>query len=205
LSATDYTLRYLAETEKIAAHLSSEGGAEQIDRMVGLLRDVRGRGGRVFFLGVGGGAGHASHAANDFRKIAGIESYSPSDNVSELTARINDEGWETSYSNWLRGSRLCSRDALFLFSVGGGDREKNISVNLVKCLQLAKEVGAGVLGIVGRDGGYAAQVGDEVLVVPTISADTVTPHTEAFQAAIWHCIVSHPGLKLHEMKWESET
>ncbi len=200
MSATDYTLRYLAEMREIAAAID----AERIDGIVRLLRLVRERGGRVFVLGVGGGAGHASHAASDFRKIAGIESYCVSDNVSELTARINDEGWETSYSNWLRVSRLGPQDAVFVFSVGGGNLERKISVNLVKSLQLAKEAGAAIAGIVGRDGGYAAEVGEEVLVVPTASADTVTPQTESFQAAIWHCIVTHPLLKLHETKWESE-
>ncbi len=200
MSTTDYTLTYLAEMAKIAALVD----APQIDRIVRLLRTVRDRGGRVFFVGAGGGAGHASHATSDFRKIAGMECYCPSDNISELTARINDEGWETSYSNWLRGSRLCAKDALFVFSVGGGDQKKQISVNVVKSLQLAKEAGAAIVGIVGRDGGYAAQVGDEILVVPSISPDTITPQTETFQAAIWHCIVTHPLLKLNETKWESE-
>jgi D-sedoheptulose 7-phosphate isomerase len=201
LSATEYTRRYLAEIEKIAAGIDPV----RIDRIARLLREIRERGGRVFFLGTGGGAGHASHATSDFRKIAGIECYCPSDNVSELTARVNDEGWETSYSNWLRGSRLCSKDALFLFSVGGGNLTRNISANLVRSLQLAKETGATIIGIVGRDGGFTAEVGDEVIVVPTISTDTVTAHTETFQAAIWHCIVTHPELRLHAMKWESET
>ena len=199
MSATEYTLRYLAEVQKIAAGIDPV----KVDRMVHLLRDVREKGGRIFFIGVGGGAGHASHAVNDFRKIAGIESYSPSDNVSELTARTNDDGWDTTYSNWLRGSHIKAEDALFVFSVGGGNLEKNISANIVKSLQLAKEVGARVAGVVGRDGGYTAKVGDEVIVIPVLSPDTVTAHTEAFQATIWHGIVSHPDLKVNEMKWES--
>jgi D-sedoheptulose 7-phosphate isomerase len=200
LSATEHTERYFAELARIANGIDPS----RIDRIARLLRDVRERGGRVFFLGVGGGAGHASHAASDFRKIAGIECYCVSDNVSELTARVNDDGWETSYANWLRASRLSSRDALFLFSVGGGTLEKNISVNLVRSLELAKETGASIIGIVGRDGGYTAKVGDEVLIVPTVSPDMLTALTETFQAAIWHCVVTHPDLKLHEMKWESE-
>jgi D-sedoheptulose 7-phosphate isomerase len=200
LSAGEHTERFLADIGKIAALISPD----KIDRIVALLREVRDGGGRVFFLGVGGGAGYASHAVNDFRKIAGIESYTPSDNVSELTARVNDDGWETAYSNWLRGSRLNSKDAVFVFSVGGGDVERNISANIVKSLQVAKEVGAKVAGIVGRDGGYTAAVGDEVVVIPVLSAETVTPYTEAFQAVIWHCIVNHPELKLHAAKWESQ-
>jgi D-sedoheptulose 7-phosphate isomerase len=200
LNASVYAARYLAEVAKIAAMI--EPG--KIDRMAALLRDVRDQGGRVFFLGVGGGAGHASHAASDFRKIAGIESYAASDNVSELTARINDDGWETSYSGWLRGSHLNSKDAVFVFSVGGGDLEKKISLNLVDSLRLAKEVGARIAGIVGRDGGFTGKIGDEVIVVPTLSPDVITPHTEGFQAVLWHCLVTHPDLKLHEMKWESE-
>lgn len=171
--------------------------------MAEVLADVRDAGGRVFFLGVGGGAGHAGHAVNDFRKIAGIECYAPTDNVSELTARINDDGWESSFANWLRGSRLCSRDAVFVFSVGGGDLEKNISANIVQSLTLAGEVGSRVLGIVGRDGGRTAKVADVCIVVPTMSPDTVTAHTESFQAVLWHALVSHPRLRKDEMKWES--
>ncbi|MBT9329487.1 SIS domain-containing protein [Acidipila sp. 4G-K13] len=174
-----------------------------VDRMVHLLVETRRQGGRVFFLGVGGGAGHAGHAVNDFRKIAGIECYAPTDNVSELTARINDDGWESSYANWLRTSRLGAKDMLFVFSVGGGNIERNISVNLVASLRLAQQVGARVLGVVGRDGGYTAQVADACIVIPTLSPETVTPHTEEFQAVVWHLIVSHPGLKQNEMKWES--
>lgn len=195
-----HTAQYLADMQKIAAAIDPG----KIDRIVLLLRDLRTRGGRLFCLGVGGGAAYASHAVSDFRKIAGIESYSPSDNVAELTARINDEGWQTAYADWLRGSRLNSKDVLFVFSVGGGSLEKDISVNLVRSLQLAKEVGATIAGIVGRDGGYTAEVGDEVVVVPTVSPTTVTAHTEAFQAVLWHAIMSHPGLQVNAMKWESE-
>ncbi len=176
---------------------------KQVEHMVDILVDVRGWGGRVFFLGVGGGAGHAGHAVNDFRKIAAIECYSPSDNVSELTARINDDGWDSCYANWLKGSRLSERDALFVFSVGGGSVENNISMNLVNSLRLAKEVGARVLGIVGRDGGFTKQVADEAVVIPMPSPDTVTAHTESFQAVVWHLLVSHPRLRAREMKWES--
>ena len=164
---------------------------------------MREQGGRLFFVGVGGGAGNAGHAVNDFRKIAGIESYAPTDNASELTARINDDGWGSSVARWLEGSRLRAGDVVFVFSVGGGDLEKNISANIVQALQLAQRVGARIVGIVGRDGGYTAKVADAAVVIPTVSADTVTPHTEAFQAVVWHLIVSHPALKRHEMKWES--
>ena len=164
---------------------------------------IRQGGGRLFFLGVGGGAGNASHAVNDFRKIAGIESYTPSDNVSELTARTNDEGWDTVFVEWLKGSRLNPNDGIFVFSVGGGDMERNISANLVRALQYAKVVGAKIMRIVGRDGGYAGQVGDACLIIPTVNPNTVTPHTEAFQGVIWHLIVSHPKVQVSEMKWES--
>lgn len=171
------------------------------ERMVQLLVAIRERGGRVFFVGSGGGAGHASHAVNDFRKIAGIECYAPTDNVSELTARINDDGWESSYSNWLKVSRIGPKDAVFVFSVGGGNASKNISMNLVRAMQLAKEVGAAVLGVVGRDGGYACEVGDAVLVIPSIG--DVTAQVESFQAVVWHMLVSHPRLLANQMKWES--
>jgi D-sedoheptulose 7-phosphate isomerase len=171
--------------------------------MIDALLDLRANGGRLFVLGVGGSAGNASHAVNDFRKIVGIESYAPTDNVSELTARVNDEGWEGVFARWLETSRISARDAVLVLSVGGGNREKRISANLVEALELAKEVGATVLGIVGRDGGYTAKVADACVVVPTASAETVTPHTEAFQAVVWHLIVSHPRLKKNEMKWES--
>lgn len=194
-----YTTTYLAEVSTLAARLD----AAEIDRMVEILFRIRAEGGRIFFLGVGGGAGHASHAVNDFRKIAGIECYAPSDNVSELTARINDEGWESSYANWLRGSRLSLRDAVFVFSVGGGNAERRISMNLVASLQLAKQVGARILGVVGRDGGSTAELADACLIVPTLSSATVTAHTEEFQAVVWHLLVSHPRLRANEMKWES--
>ncbi|MEJ0075798.1 MAG: SIS domain-containing protein [Alphaproteobacteria bacterium] len=173
-----------------------------IDRMAEALAALRQRGGRLFFLGVGGSAGNCSHAVNDFRKLAGIEAYAPTDNVSELTARTNDEGWETVFAEWLKVSRLNAGDALFIFSVGGGSLEKNISPNLVRALQYAKTVGATVLGVVGRDGGYTAKVGDAVCIVPTVNPDAVTPHSEAFQAVIWHLLVSHPALKLKQTKWE---
>ncbi len=175
----------------------------RIDRIVELLTHLREREGRLFFLGVGGGAGHASHAVNDFRKIAGIEAYAPTDNVSELTARTNDDGWESVFVNWLRGSRLKPNDMIFVFSVGGGDLDRNVSPNLVRALQYGREVGATICGVVGRDGGYTAQVADACVIVPTIDPETVTPHTESFQALIWHLLVSHPALRVTEMKWES--
>lgn len=199
MSATEYTLRYFAEVQQLAAGIDPV----RVDSMVEILRETRENSGRLFLIGVGGGAGHASHAVNDFRKIAGIECYSPSDNVSELTARINDDGWDTSYSNILRGSHLRKGDTLFIFSVGGGNLEKNVSANIVQCLKLAQEVGAKVVGVVGRDGGYTAQVADACIIIPTITADTVTAHAEEFQAVVWHCMVSHPRLKRNEMKWES--
>jgi D-sedoheptulose 7-phosphate isomerase len=198
MQPTQYTRKYLSEVQQIAM---SVDGCE-IDRIIELLCKTRSRGGRVFFLGVGGGAGHAGHAVNDFRKIAGIESYAPTDNVSELTARINDEGWSSSYANWLRGSRLKSDDTVFIFSVGGGCIERNVSTNIVESLKLAVQIGATIVGVVGRDGGYTAQVADACVIVPTLSDETVTPHAESFQAVIWHLIVSHPRLKRNEMKWE---
>lgn len=197
----DYTTRYLQETCSLAARIDPAA----LEAIVERLCAVRSAGGRVFFLGVGGGAGHASHAVNDFRKIAGIECYAPSDNVSELTARINDDGWESCYANWLRVSRLCALDAVFVFSVGGGSIERRISMNLVNSLTLAREVGADILGIVGRDGGATAAMGDAVVVIPTISEDTITAHTESFQAVLWHLLVSHPRLRARQMKWESTT
>lgn len=171
--------------------------------MADSIRQLRVRGGRLFFLGVGGGAGHASHAVNDFRKIAGIESYCPTDNVSELTARTNDEGWETVFESWLRTSRLKKEDMLFVFSVGGGDAERNVSPNLVRALKYGKQVGASILGVVGRDGGYTAKVADLCLIVPTINTAAVTPYTEAFQAVVWHLLVSHPAVQTVLTKWES--
>ena len=189
---------HLDETKRIIDALD----VNAIDRMADALAALRQRGGRLFFLGVGGSAGNCSHAVNDFRKLAGIEAYAPTDNVSELTARTNDEGWETVFAEWLKVSKLKADDALFVFSVGGGSFEKNISPNLVRALQYAKTVGAKVLGVVGRDGGYTAKVGDAVCIVPTVNPDAVTPHSEAFQAVIWHLLVSHPALKLKQTKWE---
>ena len=194
-----YAREHLAETARIAAELD----AGVIDRMAAMLGALRARGGRLFFLGVGGSAGNASHAVNDFRKIAGIEAYTPTDNVSELTARTNDEGWETVFVSWLKGSRLRRDDMLFVLSVGGGSLEKNVSPNLVKALAYAREVGAQILGVVGRDGGFTATVADACVIVPTVSPDRVTPHTEAFQAVVWHLLVSHPLVKVAETKWES--
>lgn len=199
MSNTDYTSRYFMEAAEICARVDQG----QVDAMVRILAETRESGGRIFFIGVGGGAGNATHAVNDFRKIAGIESYAPTDNVSELTARVNDDGWETVFAAFLRVSKLSARDVVFVFSVGGGNLEKNISANIVAALKLAKDVGARVVGVVGRDGGYTRKVADACVVIPTISADTVTPHTEAFQAVVWHLVVSHPGLKQNEMKWES--
>lgn len=191
--------QYLAQTKHIATVLDPSA----IESVVRVLRSTRDAGGRLFLIGSGGGAGHASHAACDFRKVCGFEAYCPTDNVSELTARINDEGWETSLANWLKVSRLRANDCVFVFSVGGGNREKNISTNLVNAVAAAKEAGAHVVGVVGRDGGYTAQMADACVVVPTVDPDLTTPHTESFQAVIWHSIVSHPTLQLHPTKWES--
>jgi D-sedoheptulose 7-phosphate isomerase len=193
-----YTEQHLAE----AAHVLQALDRAAIERVVDVLADVRARGGRLFFLGVGGGAGNCGHAVNDFRKLAGFEAYAPTDNVSELTARTNDEGWETVFVEWLKGSRLNKDDGLFVFSVGGGSLEKNISPNLVRALQFAKVTGAAIVGVVGRDGGYTATVADACVIVPTVNPDTVTPHSEAFQAVVWHLLVSHPKLKSNETKWE---
>jgi D-sedoheptulose 7-phosphate isomerase len=195
----DYSKRYIEEATAVLKQLDQQA----IEAMVEQLVELRGRLGRLFILGVGGGAGHASHAVNDFRKITGIEAYTPTDNVSELTARVNDDGWETSFVNWLRGSRLKTSDMVFVFSVGGGDLERNISPNLVRALQYAKEVGATICGVVGRNGGYTAQVADACVLIPVVDPETVTPHTESFQALVWHLLVSHPRLKAAEMKWES--
>ena len=194
-----YSRQHLDEVIKITELLDEQA----IEKMADILADVRKDGGRLFLLGVGGSAGNASHAVNDFRKIVGIESYAPTDNVSELTARTNDEGWDTVFSEWLKMSKLNSMDAVFILSVGGGNLEKNISPNLVKALKLAKEVNAKILGIVGRDGGYTATVADVTVIVPVVNADTITPHSEAFQAVVWHLLVSHPKLKIQETKWES--
>ena len=194
-----YVSRYLEEVAAIAGQIDQQ----QVEKIIDVLIETRQGNGRLFFLGVGGGAGNATHAVNDFRKIANIESYAPTDNVSELTARVNDDGWDTSYSRWLQGSRLRKGDTLMVFSVGGGNLEKNISANIVKALELAQKVGAKITGIVGRDGGYTAKVANAAVVIPTISDDTVTPHAEAFQAVVWHMIVTDPRLKANEMKWES--
>jgi D-sedoheptulose 7-phosphate isomerase len=198
MQATEHTRRHLIESQQIAPMLD----AIAIDSIVYLLRDTRDRGGRIFFLGVGGSAANASHATNDFRKIADIECYSVTDNVSELTARVNDDGWGTCYANWLRGSRLRSTDTVFVLSVGGGNLKMDVSANLVESLKLARATGAGIAGIVGRDGGYTAQVADACVVIPTISPESITAHTESYQAVVWHLIVTHPLLKQNEMKWE---
>jgi D-sedoheptulose 7-phosphate isomerase len=174
-----------------------------VEKIADLLVQVKAEGGRLFFLGVGGSAGNCSHAVNDFRKIAGIESYAPTDNVSELTARTNDEGWASVFVEWLKISKLLPKDAIFVLSVGGGSLEKNISPNLVTALQYAKTVGAKIMGVVGRDGGYTAQVADACVIVPTVNSANVTPHSEAFQAVVWHLLVSHPKLKSNQTKWES--
>lgn len=174
-----------------------------IEKMADLLAQIKTNGGRIFFLGVGGSAGNCSHAVNDFRKIVGIESYAPSDNVSELTARTNDEGWASIFVEWLKVSKLNSEDMLFILSVGGGNLEKNISPNLVEALKYAKSMGSKIIGVVGRDGGYTAQVADACVIVPTVNFDNVTPHSEAFQAVVWHLLVSHPKLKMCQTKWES--
>ncbi len=194
----NFSARHLDEARRIIDGID----VTVIEQMANLLAELREKGGRLFFLGVGGSAGNCGHAVNDFRKIVGIESYAPTDNVSELTARTNDEGWETIFSEWLRVSRLKPQDALFVFSVGGGNLEKNVSPNLVRAIQYAKEVGAKVLGVVGRDGGYTAKVGDAVVIVPTVNPDAITPHSEAFQAVVWHLLVSHPLLKTKQTKWE---
>jgi D-sedoheptulose 7-phosphate isomerase len=199
MNVTTYTEAYYEEVAAVARGIDQAA----VDSMVDLLVDLRSRGGRLFILGVGGGAGHASHAVNDFRKICGIEAYTPTDNVSELTARINDDGWSTAFANWLRGSRIDVDDMVLVFSVGGGNAKKNISANIVEALKLAISVGARVIGVVGRDGGYTREVADACVVVPTVNPATVTPHTEAFQAVVWHGIVSHPKLLANEMKWES--
>ena len=194
-----YTNQYLAGTVEIAARLDRA----EIDRIVELLVEVRDRCGRLFILGVGGSAANASHAVNDFRKIAGIEAYAPTDNVAELTARINDDGWEGAFAGWLRASRLTPADLVFVLSVGGGDLERNISPNLVRAVQYAKELGARVCGIAGRNGGYTATVADACVIIPTVNPESVTPHAEAFQAVVWHLLVSHPSLRMVPAKWES--
>lgn len=192
-----YSKLHLDESIEITRAINPE----TIEKIVDLLVEVKAIGGRLFVLGVGGSAANASHAVNDFRKLAGIETYAPTDNVAELTARTNDEGWQTVFSGWLRVSKLTSRDCLFILSVGGGNKEKNVSPNLIEAIDFAKEVGARVTGIVGRDGGYTAQNSDVCLIVPTINPNTVTPHSESFQTVVWHLMVSHPKLKANPTKW----
>jgi D-sedoheptulose 7-phosphate isomerase len=192
-----YSKQHLEESIEITKAIDPE----TIEKIVDLLADVKTAGGRVFVLGVGGSAANAGHAVNDFRKLAGIETYAPTDNVAELTARTNDEGWETVFSGWLKVSKLSAKDCLFILSVGGGNKEKNVSPNLIEAIDLAKEIGARVTGIVGRDGGYTALNSDVCLVVPTVNPSTVTPHSESFQSVIWHLIVSHPKIKSNSTKW----
>lgn len=194
-----FTQEFLHEVRSIAVQLDTHA----IDNAVERLRAVRERGGRLFILGVGGSAANASHAVNDFRKICGFECYAPTDNVSELTARTNDEGWPTIFAEWLRGSRLGAKDGILVLSVGGGNLEHNVSPNLVRAVQYAKETGAAIVGIVGRDGGFTAQMADAVVIIPTINPVHVTPHAEAFQGIVWHLMVSHPDLKVNQTKWES--
>ena len=195
----NYIKTYLEQTSKIASMLDQN----EIKKAVDILITTRSNKGRLFILGVGGSAGNSSHAVNDFRKIAKIESYAPTDNVSELTARTNDDGWDSVFSNWLKVSNLNSKDTVLVFSVGGGNVEKNISVNLVSALKLAKETGSKVIGIVSRDGGFTKQVADSCVLIPVLTPETVTPHAEEFQAIVWHLIVSHPDIQVNEMKWES--
>jgi D-sedoheptulose 7-phosphate isomerase len=195
----DFVKQYFDEVMQVTEAIDRDA----VCRVIDLLVDVRASGGRLFILGVGGSAGNASHAVNDFRKIVGMEAYAPTDNVSELTARINDDGWDTSFANWLQASRLGERDCIFVLSVGGGDAERNVSTNLVRAIEHAKAVGARVCGIVGRTGGFTAKMADACVVVPTVNPATVTPHTEAFQAVVWHLLVSHPRLQAAPAKWES--
>jgi len=194
-----YSQQHLDESVEVIKQLD----ASKIEEMAGLLATVKNEGGRLFFLGVGGSAGNCSHAVNDFRKIVGIESYAPTDNVSELTARTNDEGWSTVFAEWLKISKLGTKDALFILSVGGGNLERNISPNLVEALKYAKAVGSKITGIVGRDGGFTAEVADVCVIIPTVNTHNITPHSEASQAVVWHLLVSHPALKSNETKWES--
>jgi D-sedoheptulose 7-phosphate isomerase len=194
---------YAEQHMRESAQIIEQMDLAPVEKMADLLAQVKADGGRIFFLGVGGSAGNCSHAVNDFRKIVGIECYAPTDNVSELTARTNDDGWASIFVEWLKISKLLTKDAIFIFSVGGGNLEKNISPNLVTALQYAKSVGAKVMGVVGRDGGYTAQVADACVIVPTVNPDNVTPHSEAFQAVVWHLLVSHPKLKANQTKWES--
>ncbi len=194
-----FAQQFLEEAAEVLAGIDRNA----VEDVVSLLADTRKDGGRLFILGVGGGAANAAHAVNDFRKIAGIEAYAPTDNVSELTARTNDDGWASVFVEWLKTSRLRAGDMVLVFSVGGGDLEKNVSPNLVAALKLARQVGAKIAGVVGRTGGYTAETADACVIVPTVNPVHVTPHTEAFQAVVWHMIVSHPSLKQAETKWES--
>ncbi len=194
-----YSKKHLEESIQILNKIDPQ----DIEKIADILVDVKIKGGRIFFLGVGGSAGNCSHAVNDFRKIVGIESYAPTDNVSELTARTNDEGWQTVFVEWLKVSKLKADDCLFIFSVGGGNLEKNISPNLVEALKLGKSIGSRIVGVVGRDGGYTSRVADACVIIPTVNPDNVTPHSEAFQAVVWHLLVSHPKLKANQTKWES--
>ena len=195
----NFSTQFLQESSEIISKLNTD----DIEKMADVLHETREQGGRLFFVGSGGGAGHASHAVCDFRKLGNFEAYAPYDNVSELTARVNDEGWDVTIINWLKVSRFNSKDCVFVFSVGGGNLEKNISENLVKVVQEAKRIGAKVLGVVGKDGGYTKQTGDAVLLIPTINNDRITPHAEGFQAVIWHLLISHPKLQVNPTKWES--
>jgi len=199
LKKVTYIQAYLQEVQNIAEKINHKA----IEKMIDIMSEIRKNKGRLFFIGVGGGAGNATHAVNDFRKICGIESYSPLDNVSELTARINDNGWESAFTEWLKVSNLNKNDGVFIFSVGGGNKEKNISTNLVETLQYAKLVGAKILGVIGRDGGFTKKVADACIIVPVVNNNTITPHTEEFQSVIWHMIISHPKMRISEMKWES--
>ena len=197
IKSKNHVLNYFGQISK----LSNKINKKKIEKLATSLANIRKKRGRVFFIGVGGSAGNCSHAVNDFRKICEIECYAPTDNVSELTARINDDGWESAFSNWLKVSKLNSNDAIFVMSVGGGNKEKNVSVNLIKAIQFAKKVKAKVFGIVGRDGGYTKKVGDNVILIPTIDTNLITPYSESFQSVVWHCLVSHPILQTKKMKW----
>jgi D-sedoheptulose 7-phosphate isomerase len=196
---TDYITQYLEESKKIIELIDRKN----IEGIVKIILDIKKNNGRLFFLGVGGSAANASHAVNDFRKIAGIESYTPTDNVSELTARTNDDGWESVFVNWLKCNKIDKNDCIFVFSVGGGNKEKNISVNLIHALDFAREKGSKIVGVVGKDGGYTAKVADFCVIIPVVNDESITPHSEAFQGIVWHMIVSHPDIKANQMKWES--
>ena len=198
MNNVNYVERFLSECKEIIDLINTD----QIEKMIDTIIEIRRNNGRIFFIGVGGGAGNATHAVNDFRKIAGIESYTPTDNVSVLTARINDDGWDGVFVEYLKRSQINDKDGVFVFSVGGGNQEKNISTNIVKALEYTKEIGGSILGVVGRDGGYTSRVADACLVIPTVNNATITPQTESFQAVIWHLIVSHPDICKYEMKWE---